>query len=308
VPARQPPPQDILEAITRHLEQAHQITTIDLGELGKPGSRSTRLRVEWHNGADWTDAWFRCKRCTPGFDRYLVDVDQDEPSSRMLPLIAAHLASHEITLATVDELGTRANPKPDQKAYYTPPHAGGPASIICPTCRERGFNPIAITDPPYGDARRLALLRRRHATLLARISVWSSADQAAHLDALDQELLDRPAPAAARRALDGAHQPVPRPNLKNDALVAWMAQREAAGERVHAIIQDIAEQSRSNPIGFACEIGEQLIRLGALRRHPKQTPKTLAQRVGRTLDLPLGKLPTTSTRTLYRLRHSRRRD
>jgi hypothetical protein len=308
MPGRLPPPNDIMDAINSHWA-AHSLEQIDLALVGKPGSRSTRLELVWHDGSEWQEAWFRCNRCHPGFDHYLVEVERPEPSHRILPLIQAHLATHQVELDGAEELGTTQRPNPTQKAFYYPPHARGGASLTCPTCKQRGFNPVVITDPPYGDARRLNHVRRKHPALALKLSNWPSSEQAAYLDALDQGLLDRPDPVAAKQALRNSHRPAPRTrrSLKNEALVAWMDEREATGESPARFIEDIADQSDTNPIGFAGELGLQLIRLGVIQRTPNETPKDLAERVRRVLSLPIGKLPTVSGRSLYRLREKRGR-
>ncbi len=297
---RIPPPPDILEAITTHLATAHGIAGVDLAEVGRPRSRSRALRVVWQDGEEWTQAWFCCRRCDEGFRRYLVDVGRDHPSWRILRLIAAHFDASHPPFRGLEDLGTPVEARRDQLAYYTPPSAQDGASLICQTCKQVGRNPIMLTDPPYGDARRLRLVKRRHPELAARMLAWPTKDQADYLDALDQGLL-APSPADARAALAGGRPRVMRePTLYHQALLALLRRRTTTGEGITAVIDHLHQLSNSDQIAFACQVAEGLIELGILPDEPTP-PAHVAEVVRRTLGLPIGRYPKTSKATLNRI-------
>lgn len=77
-----------------------------------------------------------------------------------------------------------------------------------------------------------------------------------------------------------------------------MNEREDAGESITRVIEDIAQQSDANPIGFAVAIGMRLTQSGAMSHQANETMRDFAERVSRILGLPIGKLPTTSARNL----------
>jgi hypothetical protein len=297
---RTPPPPDILQAITAHLAAAHGLDGVDLAEVGRPRSRSEALRVVWHDGEEWTQAWFCCRRCDRGFRRYLVDVDRDHPTRRMLRLIAGHFDASHPAFRGPEDLGTRAAARRDQLAYYTPPSAHDGASLICQMCKQVGRNPIMLTDPPYGDARRLRLVKRRHPELAARMLGWTTKDQANYLDALDRGLL-APSPAEARKALASSRQRVRRePTLYHQALLALLQTRTSTGEGITAVIDHLHDLSNSDQIAFTCQVAEGLIELGTLPDEPAP-PTEVAEVVRRTLGLPIGRYPKASKATLNRV-------
>lgn len=178
---RESPPGDILDAIAEHLADWHDGLGVDLAEVGKLRSRAPSIQVIWHDGVAWTDAWFLCRRCREGFRRYLVEVDRDQPTRRMLRLVAAHFAvpGHP-PFRGREDLGTRDRPHRDQLAFYVPPHAEAGASLICQTCKRVGRNPVGLTPPPYGDARRLRLVQRRRSDLTMRMLEWKSEGPGGH--------------------------------------------------------------------------------------------------------------------------------
>jgi hypothetical protein len=297
-----PVPQDILDAIAAHLATRHPGTELDMDEIGKQ-SRSTALQVIWHDGPGWTDAWFVCRRCPAGFDRYLVDVDRDQPTHRILPLVEAHFAADDHpAFRGLQDLGTRSHPRKNQLALYVPPRAEDGASLLCQTCKQVGRNPVMLTQLPYGDARRLRLVQRRRTDLGLRMHDWCSQDKADTLNALDQDLINHPDPKAARAALARAHTPIPRPggNRLNDALTLLLDRRTDQGEPIDAVITELALLSKTNLIDFACQVGEALTILNVLADE-KMHPRDFADQVRRALELPAGHHPTTSRRTLYRL-------
>jgi hypothetical protein len=296
-----PVPHDILDAVAEHLAARHPGIKLDLDEIGK-GSRSTALRVVWHDGPGWTEAWFVCRRCPAGFDRYLVDVDRDQPTHRILPLVEAHFADDDHpAFRGLKDLGTRAHPRQDQLALYVPPRAEDGASLLCQTCKQMGRNPVMLTQLPYGDARRLRLVQRRRTDLGLRMHDWCSQDKADTLNALDQDLITHPDLDDARAALARARTPVPRRGRTrlNDALTLLLDRRTDQGEPIDAVITELALLSETNPVDFACQVGEALISLGVLADE-KMHPRDFADQVRRALELPEGRHPTTSRRTLYR--------
>ena len=292
-------PGDIRDAIGAHLLAAHAIPVLDLAEVGKTGSRSKTLLVVWHDGDEWTDAWFDCRRCPAGFDRYLVDVDRDQPTHRILPLIAAHFDCAHPPFRGVEDLGTRLQPRSDQLALYVPPHAEAGASLLCQTCKPVGRNPIMLTTPPFGDARRLYVVKRRHPELGMRMLAWSSTNQAAYLRALDEGRLD-PTPADARNALRPPQALATDLPILHQALLALLIARTTGGVGIDAVITELDVLSREDPTAFACQVAEGLVELGLITDHPGRA-HDLAEHVRLTLGLPVGQYPKTSKPTLYRL-------
>ena len=306
VPPRRRPPDEFLVVLDQHRQAAHGLSEVDPRRVGKPGSRSTSLEAVWHHPAaeeDWRGAWVECRHCPEGFGRYLLDVDQPAPSPRLWPLVEQHFADRHPELVFFDQsmVGTRTRPHPDQKAFYLPPHAEGGATITCRVCVLVGRNPIILTDPPYGDARRRRLLARRHPEVMLQIAAWPTADQAAYLDAVDRGLLTQPDPQAAYRALAAVRPAAQaRPNTKNEALLGIMLRRTAAGEGIERVIDDLAEHSTYAPKQFACLIGEQFLHAGLLTHRPSDEAE-FADLVRQRLDLRHGRYPTASKRTLYRI-------
>jgi hypothetical protein len=306
MPPRGRPPADLLDAIREHAHVEHGISRLDLDEVGKPGSRSRAIRFVWHDGAEWTEAWFVCRRCPEGFDRYLLDVDRDQPSDRILPLIRNHLARHDVDLEGAEELSTRALPREGAKAYYYPPHARDGGGITCPTCKARGENPITLTTPPYGDARRLHHAWRIRPSLHLPLADFASSDRAVILDALDRGLLgQRLDPAEARRALTRNQHPRAQPAQSSDyssALARVMDDRVAAGERISHVISHLAQLADTDPVAFSCQVGEHL---PALQHQTALRPAEFARLTNLALGRNADTAPTISTATLWRIWTSR---
>lgn len=92
----------------------------------------------------------------------------------------------------------------------------------------------------------------------------------------------------------------PKRTLLNEALTLLLVRRTRHGEAIDAVITELAELSKTNPVDFACQVAEGLIGLGVLPDEPCRAHQ-LAERVRLRLGLPIGAHPHTSKRTLYRL-------
>jgi hypothetical protein len=158
-----------------------------------------------------------------------------------------------------------------------------------------------LTPPPFGDARRLAYVERRHRDHASRIADRPSRDRAAYWQALDEGVLD-PTAADVRAALERRRQPVASHStpLLHQALLALLRHEHAQTGRIDPTIRDLAERSRADPIGFTCLVGEGLVLLDLLADQPLRATER-ADQVRQRLGLPIGRYPTASYTTLYRI-------
>lgn len=145
----------------------------------------------------------RASRCLGGFNRFLVEVDRDEPTHRILPLIDAHFARDDHPpFRGLDNLGTRAHPTRFGSPCYVSPHAEDGASLGCRTCKRVGRNPVMLSQPPYGDAR-AAFCWSNAATrnLACGCSTGQARTRPIRSTRLTQDLIGHPDPTAASAAV-----------------------------------------------------------------------------------------------------------
>lgn len=292
--ANQPLPSEVVEAAATHGSEAHG-APFPPSSIGPPHSRAERIRITWAEHPE-LGLYITCRDCPESFGRYFVEVEREQPTPRLLALIAGHFGrEHPEVSFTPDRVWHLAQQVPDRLATFMPmvPQLG--ASIICACCRE-GSDRVYVTTPPYGDGRRLRWLLSEHPKLRSRTLGFSSREQADHLEAWDRGLL-RPDARAGRQALELARhkQGSRKPDIVKDALATILRERVNAGKGVTRVIEDLAAQSMSDPAGFACAIGMAIPTLA--RSRSEQTDAEFADQVRGWLD----KEPTTSNTTLWRL-------
>jgi hypothetical protein len=293
---KQPLPEDVRLAISRHLEAKHQLP-FDDGEVGRRAVKRS-LQVIWRPGADDEGPSFQCRRCRPGFDRYFVEVEAEAPSARILELIRDHFRRAHGTGLSTAEIYYRGNDVAEPAAIFLPLMPSLGAGIICKRCSQEGQR-VFVTEPPYGDARRLLYLLQTQ-NRWAEVATLPTPEQAAYLEAVDRGLLQQRQLAEARQALRRSRMPTstpPRDALAR-AIQLMLRARVEAGEPITPLIRRVERYSRERPAQLAALIAPQVY---ANRAATGMAPRELTKRVAAELGFASGRLPRLSERRLWAL-------
>lgn len=296
-----PIPPHVEATIRRHLFGAHGIADPDPGEIGAPTSRTRSVSVIWKDDPDDpAGAWVRCRRCPPGKDLFRAEVRWPLPTPRLQERIAHHLADrHQVTPFDASMVKTA----PDQAGWlvaFVPATEMLPASIICSICPPLR-NRIYLGDPPYGDARRHALLVIAEPVLRAQADRHAGQARANVIEAWDRQVHAAAEARAARHALAEAH----RGSAKREddhvrrATRRILDRRTQDGEGITAVITSLKTLADTDPAAYTTLVGRHI---PALTRHAEREPRDeFTDRVLRFLGRPYHAYLTTSKSTLWNL-------
>jgi hypothetical protein len=292
--ATRPVPVLIVEAAARHVCKDHGIERFDASQVGMPSTRSARCLVSWDRKGPAGGTWFHCRLCPPGFNRYSAELGLREPTPRIAELIRVHQDQHcdEGATSELRELAPRS---------YRPMSPASGAAICCAVCTRAGRDPVLLTDPPLGDARRIRLLLEADPALAARVAGMSSIEQAMYVESEDRRALERAqlgVPRPVLRRANGVAQSAPTACL-DDALLRWML-AETTGERgITTVIAELDRLALDDPEEFGCRLGAHV---PALARPARSLPREhFAQRVADHFGYPAGRFPIARQTGLWRV-------
>jgi hypothetical protein len=282
-----------VEAAAAHVHGVHGIEQFDPGQIGVPSSRSARTVVTWDRNGPAGGTWFNCRLCPLGFNRLTAEIDASEPTPRIAELIRLHLAMH-------------AEPDGATPGYaYVPVTAARGAAICCSACKAAGRNPVYLTDPPIGDARRLRYLLRTRPGLRSRVAGMSTLEQSLYIEALDRRTSGRHDLGVPRPAVRRANRVAraPRAGCLDETLLRMLLAEPVCDRGSTSVISELDALAVEDPESFCCRLGRHVPELAPLRETLSR--ESFVQRIAEHFDYPEGRLPVARETGLWRVWSSR---
>jgi hypothetical protein len=289
--ARRQIPALVVEAAAAHVRDVHGIEKFDPGQIGVPSSRSARTIVTWNRNGSAGGAWFNCRLCPLGFNRLTAELDASEPTPRIAELIRLHLATHA--------------GEPVEDYAYVPLTAAQGAGISCPACTTVGRDPVYLTDPPIGDARRLRYLLRTRPGLRSRVAGMSTLEQSLYIEAHDRRSTGRHELGVPRPALRRANRMAraPRAGCLDKTLLRMLLAEPVCDRGITSIISELDTLAVEDPESFCCRLGRHVPELAPLG--DTLSRESFVQRIAEHFDYPEGRLPVARETGLWRVWSSR---
>jgi len=292
------PDTESLAVIRDHWRARHG----DQGELAedqiaieRKGRLAGATRVTVIAARSGSPAWFICRACPEGAQRYRADVGADplHPPRRHVAAIRRHFRdAHDIARLPASAIYHGGEEPVLARYVSTTPLVG--AQLICELCPQLEDR-IRLEAPPYGDARSFAHLAARYPQVAAslpgltptqRAARWEAEHRGLRADATQTGLEQRLREA---RAADVAREP-PKAEL---GLRALLLEGVAAGGGITEVIDALDEQIRTDPDGYACTLARAIPGL----EHHRSLPDAELATFARGLYPPLER----DKRTMWRI-------
>src|SRR5439155_9235514 len=224
----------------------------------------------------------------------------EAPSRRITEPIRGHFRrAHDEKRLAEKAIYHARNQVENPAAIFMPMLASRGAGILCKFSAPEG-QPVFVTDPPHGDARRLRyLLQSRN--LWSEVATLPPRKQAEYLESIDRDLPQQRRQAEAREELRRFRrgEPASRRDAFARALQLLLLASVDAGEQITPLIGRLERYSKQRPAQLARLLAAQLgASTAAFASVP---PRELTKLVARELGFANGRLPQLTKRRLWEL-------
>lgn len=292
---RRPDPET-LEAIRAHRAARHEgeITDDEIA-LERKGRLTRSTRVTVIPARPTSPAWFICRACPEGGQRFRTDVGADplHPPRRHIAAIRRHFRDTHDTSRLPASAIYHGGTEPALASYVPSTPLLG-AQLICELCPAHE-NRIRLERPPYGDARSFPMLAARYPQIAASLPALTPAQRAARWEAEHRGITAEATQAGLERGLREARaaDTAREPPEAERGLRALFLQRVAEGGTITKVIDVLVEQIHTDPDGYASTLARAIPGL----EHHRELPDAQLAALARELYAPLER----DKRTLWRI-------